>query len=361
MFTKFSVENFKAFKKLTLNKLKRVNMITGVNSSGKTCLLESLFLFAGATNPKIYMGLCKWRGDEAIHPRVDYVFRYSFYDQKPSNTIKISAAGVFKKVKDVKLQQASNVLEIKPHLRGDIQGTTTTEENIIYGLDFYYTTIKRTIKSKIYWDEILSETGDKTQWRFNDTGKATADTVAGRFISPRQPDMLDETSKHLNEIIKKKKLNELVELMRCFEPDLVNITTINEEGRANIYADIGKDELFPLTSLGYGFFHFIRIALGALVIKDGILLIDEIENGIHHKVLPKLISFLFDIAEKNNLQVFFTTHSYEVVNETKDYVLSKKYDDFEIIRFFNKENEKVANIYDSSDLQDIDDVSLELR
>jgi len=48
MYQSFHVKNFRCFDDLQLNDLARVNLIAGKNNTGKTSLLEALFLHAGA-------------------------------------------------------------------------------------------------------------------------------------------------------------------------------------------------------------------------------------------------------------------------------------------------------------------------
>jgi AAA15 family ATPase/GTPase len=47
--------------------------------------------------------------------------------------------------------------------------------------------------------------------------------------------------------------------------------------------------------------------------KDTILLIDEIENGIHYINLDKLREIILTISKQQNVQVFATTHSKECI------------------------------------------------
>jgi len=42
---------------------------------------------------------------------------------------------------------------------------------------------------------------------------------------------------------------------------------------------------------------------------NGILLVDEIDTGLHHTVMKAMWKFLYDAAEKYDVQVFATTHS----------------------------------------------------
>jgi hypothetical protein len=61
MIESLHVQNFKGFKNLKVNNLSNVNILVGDNGSGKTALLESLFL-TGGLGPEIYLRTRAWRG-----------------------------------------------------------------------------------------------------------------------------------------------------------------------------------------------------------------------------------------------------------------------------------------------------------
>ena len=72
MYYKFTIDNFRGFKNLTLNSLKRVNLISGKNNVGKTSLLEALFIHCGAFNPDLILRVNAFRG---IQPCLLYTSR----------------------------------------------------------------------------------------------------------------------------------------------------------------------------------------------------------------------------------------------------------------------------------------------
>src|SRR5579884_2966599 len=61
MIESIEIRNFRCFRDLRLQGLKRLNIVVGESGSGKTALLESIFL-AGGGNPEIYLRLRRWRG-----------------------------------------------------------------------------------------------------------------------------------------------------------------------------------------------------------------------------------------------------------------------------------------------------------
>ena len=47
--------------------------------------------------------------------------------------------------------------------------------------------------------------------------------------------------------------------------------------------------------------------------QNGILIIDEIENGFHYSAVSVLWKAVFRMASENNVQLFIVTHSYECI------------------------------------------------
>ena len=53
--------------------------------------------------------------------------------------------------------------------------------------------------------------------------------------------------------------------------------------------------------------------------RDSILLIDEIETGLHKKYYDKLFPVVFELAKKLNVQLFIATHSMEAIDAILEY------------------------------------------
>ncbi len=69
----------------------------------------------------------------------------------------------------------------------------------------------------------------------------------------------------------------------------------------------------PLRSLGDGVVRLLGVAAALANSKDGFLLIDEAENGIHHALQRDFWRMVLQTAQDNNVQVLATTHSWDCV------------------------------------------------
>jgi AAA15 family ATPase/GTPase len=78
-----------------------------------------------------------------------------------------------------------------------------------------------------------------------------------------------------------------------------------------------SSERIPLESMGDGIAHIFDLILALTNAKDGTLLIDEFENGLHWSILPKVWNTIFRLADRLNVQVFATTHSRDCIQGFK--------------------------------------------
>ena len=47
--------------------------------------------------------------------------------------------------------------------------------------------------------------------------------------------------------------------------------------------------------------------------RNGVLLVDEIDSGLHYTVMPKLWEVLGALVKKHDVQIFATTHNDEIL------------------------------------------------
>lgn len=69
------------------------------------------------------------------------------------------------------------------------------------------------------------------------------------------------------------------------------------------------DQRVPIGSMGDGIWRLLGIALALVRAEGGILLVDEIDTGLHYSVLVDMWNLVFETAKRLDVQVFATTHS----------------------------------------------------
>src|SRR5262249_23512733 len=93
---------------------------------------------------------------------------------------------------------------------------------------------------------------------------------------------------------------------------VTGLDVLSPTGTQAIYASVsGVERKIPLGLVSAGVNKFVAILIGIAWARRGIVLIDEIENGLYYKLLPEMWQEIADFAESNNTQIFATTHSRE--------------------------------------------------
>ncbi|MBC6480305.1 MAG: ATP-binding protein [Hormoscilla sp. GM7CHS1pb] len=119
----------------------------------------------------------------------------------------------------------------------------------------------------------------------------------------------------------------IVESLRIVEPRLQRLTTGLVAGMPVIYGDIGLERLLPLSIMGEGLQRLTYILLAIAKARNGIVLIDEVENGLHHSFMEKVWHVIGNTARKFDSQVIATTHNYECIQAAHQaFNESQKYD-----------------------------------
>ncbi|MEC4816473.1 MAG: AAA family ATPase, partial [Scytonema sp. PMC 1069.18] len=75
----------------------------------------------------------------------------------------------------------------------------------------------------------------------------------------------------------------------------------------------GIDEPLPLKSMGDGMTRLFHIIVALVNARNGLLLVDEFENGLHWSIQPRVWDIVFQLSERLNVQVFATTHSRDCI------------------------------------------------
>lgn len=109
----------------------------------------------------------------------------------------------------------------------------------------------------------------------------------------------------------------VLDALRTIEPGIERIAAIGArrdgrdgplEGRGGL-AMMVRGQRIPIGSMGDGSWRLLGIALALVRARGGVLLVDEIDTGLHYTVLEKMWRLVFETAKRLDTQVFATTHS----------------------------------------------------
>ena len=358
MFSRMNVKNFRGLRNATLQGLKRINIITGENGCGKTSILEAAFLLDGAANATLAVSLFGFRNDTTFTAGSDRIFKGLFRYLDPSLPIELEAEGDFRR----NLKKTSRKLAITAIVTPQESPGSTAPTKKISGVTFECNGPTGKNIGSIQW----TTNGDQTSparvggISLRSQVASNPDLTQAHFISPFR-ELWDQAHKLLTDLTKQNRVKEVVEYLRIADSRLQNLLPLSEDEVKVIYADIGASSLVPVALQGSGFGNVLHIVLDSVSLVNGMLMIDEIEDGLHHSVIDKLIRFLFSISVTNNLQIFATTHSDEILERFAFLAKSERFDDLALYRVVRTDMEERISSYTVEDLISSRETMIELR
>lgn len=332
MFTNFTIKNFRCFDNLTIEKISRLNLIGGMNNVGKTSLLEAIFLMLGANIPDLSLRLNLFRGIEQFSNDYEIMWGWLFNNKNINSTIELIAENENKKTPEIlTINLSAESLSLSPQQniqeKAKSLSSFTTELNP-NKLNLTYQTGDLQVNSSLMINPDGLITGKRESIYLK----------PGVFISSKLVSNREDTERFSN-LEKKNRQDEIINILQLLEPRLKRLAVLIEGGFPIIAGDIGIGELIPIAYMGEGISRLLSIILAIATTENGVVLIDEIENGLHYSKITDIWKGIDIISRQTNTQIFATTHSFECITSAHEAFIGNNNYDFTYHRL-----ERINNI-----------------
>jgi AAA15 family ATPase/GTPase len=119
----------------------------------------------------------------------------------------------------------------------------------------------------------------------------------------------------------------------------------------------------PINAHGDGFISLLNTIQYFIKSRDGVLLIEEPENHLHPGFIEVFIENLFLYCQKLNVQVFMTTHSYDLIQSALKYANSSNQKDVLLVSKMTADEKTIEKLDYTVDegIKVIDEMFLDLR
>lgn len=319
MFTSLSISGYRGFRSLDIERLSRVNLVTGSNNSGKTSLLEALFLLAhgGSAQAAFNSNVVRGGFGVGVTPDTNAQARWVplFHGLDTERPVTISGSHSHHGPLELTIEHRLSATFLTASSKRDTRPAAGGPPELHFSLSraAHKGRLPRRIRSRISFGPNGTEV----------KGDGDPLVIPGVILSSGA-DHTEEHAQRLGQLRVRKEADLVVEALRIVEPRLLSLDIIpGPEGQA-LWGDVGLAQQVPLTSLGDGLNRMARIVLAIGHDRRPLVLVDEIENGFHHSVLEDVWKVVFMTAERFDAQVIATTHSYESI--TAAYRMSPGHD-----------------------------------
>jgi len=313
------ITGYRCFEHLTIEKLGQVNLIVGKNNVGKTALLEALWFYSRRgfseflldnlySRKEIKRSIGSSDDPIEINERLK-LLKHLFFgrpeiDSEPS--IKIGKLSNDSSNLTVRLE-----LHEEAHLTYRDDRDRNKDKNILRNGKFLFF-VRYVLGEKFYSNPLNSY----MNLIFNYESMSESDFIKCQFVQTKG-NIHNSDEQLWDNIVLTTLETELTEALKIIQPNIQRIAFTGEslggDGRVAFASFSNLSERFSLSSLGEGMTRLLKISLALTNSQNGILLIDEIESGLHYSVLPDVWKLIFKTAKDLNVQVFATTHSKDCV------------------------------------------------
>jgi hypothetical protein len=318
MISDFKIENFRLFEQIELNNLSQVNLIVGKNSAGKSALLEALLIYFTKMSTDVLVELIRARQEHwgATHLTKGYqgnsplrhFFTGHLLPQWNTQGFKLSSGEDL-----IHVTTAAYVVDKSSGIvnRRQLSINEFDENDIDFYEPFVVFEHQGTTKIVASADDNFTDLVRKR--RLN---RAAVNTIVGQYVPTYG--MNDREASMLWDGISLTTLEkEVLNGIKLIEPMATGITFVTNSGgsagRIPLVKIANMDMPVPLKSLGDGMTRVFHIILSLVCAKDGILLVDEFENGLHWSIQNDVWAMVFKLAKRLNVQVFCSTHSRDCI------------------------------------------------
>ncbi|HWU86810.1 MAG TPA: AAA family ATPase [Kofleriaceae bacterium] len=296
--TSVEIENFRCFQKLRVEGLARVNLIVGANNSGKTAFLEAVEAVVSRESPFLLYRASLERGEFRRQRKdgeevVELDLRHWFHGHHltPGTTFTLRASGE----RELSIERTIEAVPLNAPSPPFVPAGLVLSTNRPGAPSM--PTLPLTP------DGLL---GAGSPSKFSTFGLRLRPPVGFVTTDRLYP---GELARLWTNVVLTPGEAHTIEALRLIDPAIERIAISESDGTIAKVLLRGAEGPVPLGTLGEGVSRILTLALHLVLAQGGSLLIDEIENGLHWSVMPKVWRFLVETALARDVQVFATTHS----------------------------------------------------
>lgn len=339
MIESLEIRNFRCFGQLSLRGLKRINIVVGRNGSGKTALLEAIFLVL-IDSPSVSL---RYRAQRGLGEQIKIGLRKELYkalwrdmffnlDEEKPITVELKGPGISTRVT---VSYGKELLSLP-------LGELAVESIAIAPIEFAWVGSDGIEHRRQV--TLTPEAG-------LNFGPPVGPPLPSAFYSTSHRASVKESVECFSALSKRGEEGKIIEVIKNEFPFIEGLSIEVLAGQPMIHAKVlGVQEKLPLGLVSEGISRIMNILLGITgTARGGIILVDEVETGIYYAKFQSFWPILLRYSRENQVQVFVTIHSMEALDGVKD-TLAENRDEFAIIRTERTNGESTARCFSGSEL-----------
>lgn len=310
MLQSIEIQRFRGLERLRLEGLGRVNLLVGANNCGKSTVLEAIELLAGEHSYEPLSRVLIRRGEVVGapgNPDLNVASLFLGFDATPGRSFVIRGDhGSFSEELHGMVRESSQPLYTR--------ASVTSVDDVPTPFALELKRVGQPPLAPLLMTQDGIAPGDLARHFSHDVKRDGPGAVRGGGAD----DNIMNAVQQWDAISLTEHEDAIVEALGIIEPAIQRLAStapsaLDRGGKLTRSAfKVRLRETpnpVPLGSMGDGIWRMLSLALALVSARDGVLLVDEIDTGLHYSTLTQLWRLVLGVAERLNVQVFATTHS----------------------------------------------------
>ena len=310
MYKSLKISGYRGFESFELKNLGRVNLLVGTNNSGKTSILESIEFLKSTNDLQIFSDILRRREEWGTSPDdKGYKFGHLLHGRNSEGKIVVEASH------NNTFRSSNWNKKIKISIEDISKGQFSVEDLKLVGdrggylVEVEWSNASQPSRFGVtYEGKVLDR---HLQFRPHPYMKKSVQFLHANGITAR------EIKRLYDKVVLTENEKHVISALNIIEPTIERIASVGQVryqyekgGSAGIFLKLSDfDQRIPIGSMGDGIWRLLGLALVLAAASDGVVLIDEIDTGLHYSVMRKMWEMVSERSAALNIQVFATTHS----------------------------------------------------
>jgi hypothetical protein len=321
MIHSIKIDGYRTFNEFSVNGLGRINLLVGKNNTGKTSILETLHLLRSANNLSALWETLTRRGEQSLPEAVagrpfqqegDVAHFFTGHQMQIGSSFSISASND-SPTRSIRYQ----IVEAKPQENPALFNFLASQDPAGSGMALKISGSPNTPPIPLTRRGTLR--ADVYAQAFNMFRVVRAQQGAVQFVTTDSLSV-PEVQQIWNDIALKPEEDFVIRALKFIDPEIERIASLatpfafGQSSRGGFVVRRKREDRVPIGSFGDGIWRIFALAVALSRVKGGMLLIDEVDTGLHYTVMTEMWKFVNEISKTFDIQVVATTHSYDCVH-----------------------------------------------
>lgn len=344
MLKSLKIENFRGFESFELNQLGRVNLLVGENNSGKTSVLEAVQFLASRANLDLLSQIMTDRGETfrseekrgiLVGRDRELDVKHLFYGHELLLNRHFRITAVNESFEEDEVNVTVLASEYNQVDLFDSPSNFNVDFELV--LTWIFNGDIEKLVSPVSSDGGISvEYLRRNRSRPSKSPSIKVQSIKTQFVTSASVS-IPMMTELFNQFVLKPEEKDIIQALQNIDPMIERIASLGDR-----YTSVQRrggfvikrrddDNPVPIGSMGDGIWRILGLALTAAGSKGGILLVDEIDTGLHFTAMLSMWKMIWKTAKKLNVQVFATTHSRDCWESLAEIAENENVQDSEIM------------------------------